>query len=226
MGRLEGLSFIGMLIGIGVMALLAWSDGVSGGETGRGGFVLLLIAGLAAGGAMLLPGLSGSYILLILGQYVVVLTAVDEARAALSARAWGDLVAAGATILPIAIGVIVGIGLVGIVVRWFLHNHRALTMGVLLGLLLGALLGLWPFKSPVPPPVGSTVRGTLIESVAQAEAVKAKYWPTVAFTPTSRQVTGACTLILAGTLLSSAIGLLGSSREKEDHGQAEAPDPN
>lgn len=216
LGRLDILSLFGSFLGIGIMALLAWSDGASGGEVSGSGFVLLLIAGLAAGGAMLLPGLSGSYILLILGQYVVVLTAVDDARAAVSARDWGELASAGGTILPVGIGVIVGIGLVGIVVRWCLHKHRSLTMGVLLGLLLGALLGLWPFKTPVPPEVGSTVRGVLIETVEQAEAVKTKYWPTVGFTPSGAQVAGGCGLILAGMFISSAIGLFGSAREDEE----------
>ena len=100
--------------------------------------------------------------------------------------------------------------------RWCLHSHRSLTMGVLLGLLLGALLGLWPFKTPVPPEVGSTVRGALIETVEQAETVKTKYWPTVGFTPSGAQVGGACALILTGMFLSSAIGLLGSAREGEE----------
>ena len=176
---------------------------------------MLFIAGLAAGAAMILPGLSGSYVLLVLGQYVVILTTIDEARSAVSARDLEAMSAAGMTMLPVAVGVVIGIGLVGILVRWLLAHAQSWTMGLLLGLLIGALLGLWPFRVAVPPPVGSVVRGVEVTSVEQAEAIKPKYWPTEGFTPSGTQVGQAMGLILIGALLSGSIGLLGGTRRND-----------
>ena len=176
---------------------------------------MLFIAGLAAGAAMILPGLSGSYVLLVLGQYVLILTTIDEARSAVSARDVEALTGAGMTMVPVVVGVILGIGLVGILVRWMLSHLHSWTMGVLLGLLIGALFGLWPFRAPVPPPVGSVVRGVEVTSVEEAEAIKTKYWPTREFTPSGAQVAQAMGLVLLGAVLSGSIGLLGGTREEK-----------
>ena len=119
------------------------------------------------------------------------------------------------TMLPVVVGVVLGIGLVGLLVRWMLVHLHSWTMGVLLGLLIGALFGLWPFRAPVPPPVGSVVRGVEVTSVEQAEGIKPKYWPTQEFTPSGAQVGQAMGLVLLGAVLSGSIGLLGGSRTEE-----------
>ncbi|MEC9233967.1 MAG: hypothetical protein VX403_08670, partial [Planctomycetota bacterium] len=75
-------------------------------------------------------------------------------------------------------------------------------------------LGLWPFREPTPPPVGSVVRGVEVVSVEQAEAIKPKYWPTRAFTPTSSQLAASTGLVLLGALVSGSIGLLGGGRSR------------
>lgn len=212
-GRIEPMGWLGCFAGLIAMALLAYSEGDPASLGGAGGPLILFVAGLAAGAAMLLPGLSGSYVLLVLGQYVVVLSAVEEARASLLDGAWGALAASFWTIVPVALGVIAGIAIVGLLVRWFLHSFRQATLGALLGLLIGAVFGLWPFRVPVPPEVGALVRGIPIESIEAAELVKPSHWPTIGFTPSSGQIAGACALVLLGAVISGAIGLLGREAE-------------
>ena len=214
-GGITPIGWLGCLLGLVVMAFLAMSEGDASTGHGSSGSLMLVVAGLCAGAAMLLPGLSGSYVLLVLGQYVVVLSSIDEARVAVTARAWPELFTAMGTIVPVAIGVVLGIAIVGVVVRWCLSHLRQLTLGVLLGLLVGALFGLWPFKEAVPPEIGSNVRGFEIVSLEQAESIKPKYWPTVGFTPTASQVAGACVWILLGAALSGAIGCLGRDEEND-----------
>ena len=214
-GGITPIGWLGCLIGLLIMAFLASSEGDTSSGLGSSGVLMLVIAGICAGAAMLLPGLSGSYVLLVLGQYVVVLSAIDESRAALTERAWPELFTAMGTIVPVGLGVIVGIALVGVVVRWCLSNLRQLTLGILLGLLVGALFGLWPFKQPVLPEIGSLVRGVEIVSIEQAEAIKTKYWPTVGFTPTAFQMAGSCAWILLGFAVSGAIGCLGKNEEPD-----------
>jgi putative membrane protein len=210
--EVRATTLLGLVLGVLAMAWLAFGTSTGGVSSTSGGWSMLFIAGLAAGAAMILPGLSGSYVLLVLGQYVVILTTIDEARSAVSARDLEALSAAGMTMLPVAVGVVIGIGLVGILIRWLLVRAHSWTMGLLLGLLIGALLGLWPFRVAVPPPVGSVVRGVEVTSVEQSEAIKPKYWPTEGFTPTAEHVGQAMGLVLIGALLSGSIGLLGGSR--------------
>ena len=207
--QVRATTIFGVVLGVAAMAWLAFGTGSEAVSSGTGGWQMLLVAGLAAGAAMILPGLSGSYVLLVLGQYVLILTTIDEARLAVSARDFDGLASAGATMLPVVVGVVLGIGLVGLLVRWLLVRAPSWTMGLLLGLLVGAVLGLLPFRVAVPPPVGSVVRGQEITSIAQAEAVKPKYWPTEAFTPTGTTVAYSMGLVLLGAVLSGSIGLLG-----------------
>ncbi|MCH2162739.1 MAG: DUF368 domain-containing protein [Phycisphaerales bacterium] len=180
----------------------------------------LFVGGFAGAAAMVLPGVSGGYLLLLLGQYVAVLDAISSFTDAAKA---GDMAALGSALVPImsiGLGVLLGVVLVSNLIRWLLHRFREATLGVLLGLLLGAVAGLWPFRESVPPEVGSEIRGEQIESVEQAQAVPLKRWPTARFTPSGGQVVGACGLILLGFGMSWMVGRIGGKGE-EPAGPAE-----
>lgn len=90
-----------------------------------------LAAGVIGATTMVLPGVSGSYMLLVLDQYERVIQAVGDP----------DL----AVIAPVGIGAIVGIIGLSNILKFLLHRHARPTIGVLLGILLGSVLGLWPF---------------------------------------------------------------------------------
>jgi len=74
---------------------------------------------------MILPGISGSLMLLILGQYHYFLEALNKGS-------WKDLIAFGA-------GAVVGILTFARLLNWLLKNHRSMTMAFLFGCMLGAL---------------------------------------------------------------------------------------
>ena len=129
---------------------------VDGAPAGTAAYAMLLIAGFSGGAAMILPGVSGAYLLLVLGQYRPIVDAV--AAAAAGARA-GDVAAAAAVLpvlLPVAVGT--GLGVVGVsnLVKLLLARYRRATLGFLLGLLLGSVIGLWPFPT-VPSPAQAGV---------------------------------------------------------------------
>ena len=135
-------------VAVVLMVLLAATDpGRTGGGTSSGAtvYAMLAIAGFSGGAAMILPGVSGAYLLLVLGQYRPIVDAVAAAAAA--ARA-GDTAAAAASLhvlLPVAVGVGLGVVCVSNLVKLLLERHRRTTLGFLLGLLLGSVVGLWPF---------------------------------------------------------------------------------
>ena len=204
--------WFGVAMGLGAMIVLAvlqqsgtTSAGLAGGNT-----VILLVAGMAGASAMILPGVSGGYLLLVLGQYIPILSAIDAFKLALEA---GDMAAAMEpalrVLLPVGIGVVVGVAVISNLLRWLLAQHAKPTLGVLLGLLLGAVVGLWPFQRPVDPVLGETIiKGQVVTADTVGELDPEDY-PTTVFSPVASQVAGALALILAGgsvTLLISRFG--------------------
>lgn len=171
--------------------------------------VMYLIAGLAGASAMILPGISGGYLLLLLGQYVPILSAIDEFKEALKAK---DLASAFppaiSVMLPVGIGVLVGIVLIGNLLRWLLKEHRNATLGALLGLLLGSTAGLYPFKQGVEPVVGDTIKGQLVDA-QNINDFDPEDWKAKAFTPTGTQVAASLLLVAAGFGVTMGIEKIG-----------------
>lgn len=93
----------------------------------------LFLSGAVAICAMILPGISGSFILVLLGKYHHVLEAVNNR----------DLF----TLILVAAGA--GCGLVAFsrFLNWLLQKHHDLTIAILTGLMLGALRKVWPWKT-------------------------------------------------------------------------------
>ena len=142
------------VVAVTLMGLLAANDPESAGGgplAGRAAHAMLAIAGFAGGAAMILPGVSGAYLLLVLGQYRPIIDAVASAAAGARAGDPAAVAAAGPVLLPFAVGM--GVGVVGVsnVVKLLLERRRRATLGFLLGLLLGSVFTLWPFAT-VPSP--------------------------------------------------------------------------
>jgi putative membrane protein len=92
----------------------------------------VFLCGCIAISAMLLPGISGSFILLILGKYAYILGAVGSFDFSV--------------ILPFAAGCLVGLVLFSRGASWLLeHYHRACVIGIT-GILIGSLWVIWPFQ--------------------------------------------------------------------------------
>lgn len=196
-------TMLGLAVGLVAMVVLALLEGTADGpvfEQSSGW--LLVLTGAAAGAAMVLPGVSGSYLLLVLGQYVIILEAVDTLRKGEASDAMGVL-------LPVGIGVVIGVVLVSNIVSMLLRRARNATLGVLIGLLLGAVFGLWPYRAPVKPQAGDMIRGQLIETQAQIDAVDPGHWASAFFSPSVAMVAGSLALIIVGFLASIAISRLG-----------------
>jgi len=112
-------------------------------------FVFLFIGGLVGSAAMVLPGLSGSYLLLALGLYFPIVAGLDQFKQALKAIDVGAAMHPALTIvLPVGLGVLAGIAGLTNVLKVALQKSPQPTMGFLLGLLLGSVFFLYPFKEP------------------------------------------------------------------------------
>ena len=173
---------------------------------------MMLFAGVAGASAMILPGVSGGYLLLVMGVYVPILGAIDALKEALRA---GDVEAAMGpgldVVLPVGLGVVVGVLVVSNGLQYLLKRFEKSTLGVLLGLLVGAVVGLWPFQRGVAPEVGDTVRGQALTAETLAELDPAKY-PTEFFDPSAMQVVGAVALVCLGYAVTALIARFGQGK--------------
>ncbi|MCC8035496.1 MAG: DUF368 domain-containing protein, partial [Rikenellaceae bacterium] len=95
----------------------------------------VMISGAVAVCAMILPGISGAFILLLLGQYRYVMEAVAGVDIPI--------------IFAFVAGAAAGLAAFSRFLSWLLNNYRRMTMAVLTGVLLGSLYKIWPWKRVV-----------------------------------------------------------------------------
>jgi len=140
-----------------------------------GTLAFFFVAGAIAISAMILPGISGSFMLLLMGVYFDVLAAVNNRQ----------LLLLGA----FALGCLLGLLLFTRLLKYLLARFSDLTMAFLLGLVLGSLYAIWPFKSfglaggkrvdmdnILPAGCGSNELWTLATVVAGGAIVAAFIW--------------------------------------------------
>ena len=137
----------GIALTVGVS--LAFGQGGVGGDSGfLTDLVVACVSGAVAISAMILPGVSGSFVMLVLGQYQKVLEHLSGVRQlSLTSFTW---------LAALAVGCVVGLLLFSRLLHWLLKRWRSATMAFLIGLVLGSFWVLWPCKDFEK---GSEVRG-------------------------------------------------------------------
>lgn len=105
----------------------------------------VVLCGAIAISAMLLPGISGSYLLTILGMYGVILGALVDWVEGLKMLSFDFN--AFRTVLSMVVGIGIGALLFSRVVSYLLAKYHDLTLAALVGFMIGALRAVWPFWS-------------------------------------------------------------------------------
>lgn len=201
------LGFLGM-VGLAVLQ----GQGVVG-EGSEAGWAYLAFAGVVAASAMILPGVSGSYLFLVMGIYVPILSALDALKQGLRAFDLASLMGPVTTVvIPVGVGVLIGIAGVSHLLKWLLERYERPTLGVLLGLLLGAVVGLYPFQQPIPPEPGMVIGGQVLTAESVAE-VDPEDWPQEAYLPSLVQLAGACVLATLGFGITMGVSWVGRDKE-------------
>jgi putative membrane protein len=95
-------------------------------------FLYLTLCGVAAVSSMILPGLSGSYVLLLMGNYLLVLRAVSSFDFSI--------------LTPMFLGCIIGLVVLSRLLSYLFSNFKDQTIGILTGFVAGSLLIIWPWK--------------------------------------------------------------------------------
>ncbi len=204
-----GRLWAGAAAGTALMVGIAAAGGM---EQGAGsGYAMSVFAGTAGASAMILPGISGSYLLLLMGQYIPILDAVHTLKEGLSSRDLGLILASFHVVVPVGIGVVLGVVGLSNLLRWLLAKHAQLTLGFLLGLIVGSVLGLWPFQAGVEPALGAVVKGVVVTAESLPE-IDPEDWPLARFTPSAPQVVASIALVVVGYAATWLIARLGGDK--------------
>lgn len=98
--------------------------------------VYLLVCGIVATCSMILPGLSGSFVLILMGNYkLVMIDAVNDLNIRI--------------LLPVVVGAVIGLVLFSNILSWVFKKYKNQTISVLTGFILGSIGVLWPWKTEV-----------------------------------------------------------------------------
>jgi putative membrane protein len=117
-------------------AVVAFGLSVMNPATENTAFWYLIICGAVAICSMILPGLSGSFVLILMGNYqLIMIYAVSHFDMGI--------------IIPVGIGVVVGLLAFSHFLSWLLSRYARQTMAVLTGFIFGSLGTIWPWKNPV-----------------------------------------------------------------------------
>jgi putative membrane protein len=106
----------------------------------------LFLAGFIAIIAMILPGISGAFILLLLGAYQSIIGTITQLSAGVTKLNWEVFSQAFLKLMVFGVGAIVGLKVFSRVLNWMFKHHKDLILAVLTGFMVGALNKIWPWK--------------------------------------------------------------------------------
>jgi len=120
---------IAFIIGTGLAVWISLMNPATENES----FWFLIICGVIAIISMILPGLSGSFVLILLGNYTLILHSVNTLNFNV--------------LLPVIIGVVIGLPAFSNILSWVYKKFKNQTIASLTGFIFGSLMILWPWKN-------------------------------------------------------------------------------
>jgi putative membrane protein len=130
--RVGGWSPAYVLIAIASGLILFFLTGLPPGEINDPSFIVVFFSAAIAICALVLPGVSGSFLLLTVGMYDTTIAAVNDRNIAYLA--------------VFAIGAVAGLAVFVSILKWLLANRARITLVVITGLMVGSLRALWPWQ--------------------------------------------------------------------------------
>ena len=118
-------------------------------------YFYLFLSGFIAIIAMILPGISGAFILLLMGSYEIVMHTINQFREAVFKLDLAMLWSAISKILVFGLGAIIGLKLFSKILHWMFDQYKNLTLALLTGFMLGSLNKVWPWKKTLETRINS-----------------------------------------------------------------------
>ncbi len=142
--------------------LIAYFITIASPTEGNRALWFVFLSGVIAISALILPGISGSFILLLLGMYTYIIPTLKEA---IKTRQLDDLLVVGV----FGMGCIVGLATFSRILSWTFKNYLRPTLAVLTGFMIGSLNKIWPWRMPVK---GLDEEGNMISWIKGTELDK------------------------------------------------------
>ena len=152
--------FVGLMMGVALGASLSLLVPTQLNTS----LVMVFFSGMIAICAMILPGISGSFLLLMMGMYGVILSAIKDFDVAV--------------IMIFAAGALIGLLSFSKVLNYLLGHARSMTLSFLTGVMLGALVKVWPWKITDTWSVIGDKKIPLQEHLILPWRLPGFYWPT------------------------------------------------
>lgn len=129
---------VGFLIGAGIAVGVALVKPGSENDS----TCYLVLCGVISMASMIIPGLSGSFVLLLLGNYQLIMIDSVSGLKTLDPKAFSTLV-------PVGIGAVLGLLVLSRLLAWVFQKYHDLAVALLTGFVAGSLLVIWPWKKEV-----------------------------------------------------------------------------
>lgn len=137
-------SYIIALITFALVIVLAFSDQLFGSglsdvtlkNLDLTGYILLFLVGLVAAATMVIPGVSGSLVLMLLGYYLPVVNTIKDLTH------FNNIVDNCLILIPFGLGVVVGIVVIAKIIEWLLKKYEAKTYFGVLGFIIASIIAI------------------------------------------------------------------------------------
>ncbi len=107
-------------------------------------YIYLFICGIIASSAMIIPGISGSFVMILLGVYTVIINTLTLVKTYLSdITNFSILVEILQVVMPIGIGICVGIFLTSKLIEKLFEKNKSMSFSIILGLILGSIYSMF-----------------------------------------------------------------------------------
>jgi putative membrane protein len=145
------VDILALIIGIALSYYITIARPVSSPDS----YWYLFLSGFIAIIAMILPGISGAFILLLMGSYETVIGTINQFRDGLVNFNTEVLGQAILKLGAFAIGAIIGLKSFSKVLHWMFEKHKNTTLALLIGFMAGSLNKVWPWKQVLETRINS-----------------------------------------------------------------------
>lgn len=128
-----------------IAAVLSFYISIKSNPYPNDNFLYLILCGMVGSLGMIVPGISGSHLMLLMGNYELIVTQAIPQIAKWSTWGQGMMV-----LLPFLIGAVVSIISVSYLLSWLMKEYRNETLSVLSGFMIGSLPVVYPWKEVLP----------------------------------------------------------------------------
>lgn len=185
-----GGAVIGLLIGCAIAVSMAFLPQAQENQS----LIYLMICGVVAMCSMIIPGISGSFVLILMGNYNLIMV---ESLTRLGDMKFKEALT---VLIPVGIGAVLGMFALSRLLSWLFRRFHDVAVATITGFVAGSLVTIWPWKNDIK----EVLRNGEIKTVGYE-----RYFPEI-----DSNFWIAALVILAGVILMIGIEMLGKDKVK------------